>query len=290
MSKDDLGDRMKSFYEDAYRISLPMRMPVIIRVDGRSFHNYTKDCERPFDNKLVNAMNMVAIELCREIQGAQVAYVQSDEISVLVVNYSSLDSESWFSNNLQKMVSVSAGIASSVMTEESIGIFGKLKRAEFDSRAFVLPKEEVCNYFLFRQQDATRNSVQMQARALYSHKQLDNKNSSQLQEMIFQKGINWDTLPTTQKRGRCIVKQVRPKFAFNPKDQKMELSQRSEWIVDNEIPIFSQERKYIDKFVYLDELQPSIVSVYDNPPHQMTDEDFRALIDGNLSNDEESTS
>lgn len=290
---DSLGNRMKT-YEDAFRINLPIRMPVIIRVDGKAFHTYTAKCQRPFDVGLVECMNLTAIELCKQLQGCQVAYVQSDEISLLLTNYESFDTQSWFENNIQKMVSVAASIAGVTFSMESWRIWGvdriDCKPAYFDARAWVLPKEEVCNYFLFRQQDATRNSVQMQARALYSHKQLDNKNSSQLQEMIFQKGINWDTLPTTQKRGRCIVKQVRPKFAFNPKDQKMELSQRSEWIVDNEIPIFSQERKYIDKFVYLDELQPSIVSVYDNPPHQMTDEDFQALIDGNLSNDEESTS
>ena len=267
MSKDDLGDRMKSFYEDAYRISLPMRMPVVIRVDGRSFHNYTKDCKRPFDDKLVNAMNVVAIELCKEIQGTQLAYVQSDEISVLVVNYSSLDSEAWFSNNLQKMVSVSAGIASSVMTEESIKIFGKLKRAEFDSRAFVLPKEEVCNYFLFRQQDATRNSVQMLARSLYSHKQLDGKNNSDLHEMIYQKGHNWDDLPTAQKRGRCIVKQSLSKPAFNPKTGKQTSTVRNEWVVDDNTPVFSKDRMYIDSLVYtpkeLDDSDPENKELWD---------------------------
>lgn len=242
MSKnhDNLGDRMKSFYEDAYRISLPMRMPVVIRVDGKAFHSYTKGCKRPFDEALSAAMNSVAIELCKEIQGAKLAFLQSDEISVLINNYTSLNSEAWFMNNLQKIVSVSAGIASAVMTEESVNIFGKIKRAIFDSRAFVLPKEEVCNYFVFRQQDATRNSVQMVARSLYSHKELHKKNNSELQDLIMDKGINWNDIPTSQKRGRCIVKETYLKDSV----------ERSRWIVDNEIPIFSQNRDYIGKEVH----------------------------------------
>lgn len=240
MSNDNLGDRIKG-YENAYRISLPMRMPIIIRVDGCHFHSYTKGCQRPFDLKLIEAMNTVAITLCQEIQGAKLAYVQSDEISVLLNNYTSLNFEPWFSNNLQKMVSVAAGIASSVMTEESIKIFGAIKRAEFDARAFLLPKEEVCNALLFRQQDATRNSVQMLARSLHSHKECTDKNNSELQEMIFQKGMNWNDLPAAQKRGRCIIKEQYDKEGVL----------RSRWIVDENIPIFSQDRNYIEQHVFL---------------------------------------
>jgi tRNA(His) 5'-end guanylyltransferase len=126
------------------------------------------------------------------------AYVQSDEISLLITNYQTLDTQSWFDNNLQKMISVAAGVASSTFTTESWRIWmdedtpslKKIVPAIFDARAFVLPKEDVVNYFLWRQQDATRNSVQMLARSLYSHKECTNKNNSELQELIFQKGIN----------------------------------------------------------------------------------------------------
>lgn len=258
-SKDSLGDRMKT-YEDAYRLSLPIRMPVVIRIDGKAFHSYTKGCKRPFDQKLVDCMDITAQKLCKEVQGCQLAYVQSDEISLLIVNYEDLDSQSWFDNNLQKMVSICAGIASSTFTFNSWRIWmggvmapvglESIKPAVFDARAFVLPKEEVCNYFLWRQQDATRNSVQMLARSLYSHKQCENKNNSDLQEMIFQKGQNWNNLPTSQKRGRCIVKQLSNKLAHNPKTGEVTNAIRSEWVVDNEIPIFSQDRYYVEKFVY----------------------------------------
>ena len=268
MSSDSLGDRMKS-YENAYRTHLPIRMPVIIRIDGKAFHTYTAGCEKPVDKGLVDVMNLTAIELCKTIQGSQVAYVQSDEISILLSNYQTLDTQSWFENNLQKMVSVAASIAGVTFTMESDAIWGSddyqsasgdihsypiIKPAYFDARAFILPKEEVTNYFLWRQQDATRNSVQMLARSLYSHKECTDKNNSELQEMCFQKGINWNDCPIPQRRGRCIVKKKSMKMAFNPQYKRDVMAERSEWAVDNEIPIFSVDRKYIDRFVYPESL------------------------------------
>lgn len=253
MSEDSLGDRMKN-YEDAYRLRLPIRMPVILRIDGKAFHSYTRSCKKPVDENLVSCMDETAKYLCKNIQGTQLAYVQSDEISLLLVNYKNLDSSSWFENNLQKMVSVSASMAASKFTSISHTIFGETKLASFDCRAFVLPKEEVCNYFIWRQQDATRNSVQMLARSLYSHKQCDNKNNVELQEMCWQKGINWNDCPTTQKRGRCIVKkQIFKEVKWDgkgPVTAEARFVERSEWQVDNEIPIFSVDRKYIDNYTY----------------------------------------
>lgn len=265
MSNDSLGDRMKCF-ESAYRISLPIRMPVMLRIDGKSFHSYTKGCKRPFDERLVEVMNDTATYLCKNIQGAQIAYVQSDEISILLNNYKSLDTQPWFENNLQKMVSVSASMAGAIFTANSWKIWepkdriidglGLIKPAIFDSRVFVLPKEEVCNAFLWRQQDATRNSVQMLARSNFSHKQCENKNCSELQEMLFQeKKINWNDLPVSQKRGRCIVKKKSMKEQFNPITGERVMAERSEWVIDNDIPIFSDNRKYIEQYVYEPELK-----------------------------------
>ncbi len=261
MSNDSLGDRMKN-YEGAYRTKLPIRMPVIIRVDGKAFHTYTKNCTRPVDAGLVECMSDTARELCKTVQGCQLAYVQSDEISLLLTNYASNDTQSWFENNLQKMVSVSASVASVTFTINSYKIWGMgsdwaggkfplIKPAYFDSRAFIIPKEDVCNYFLWRQQDATRNSVQMLARSLYSHKQCTDKNNSELQEMIFQKGINWNDCPIPQKRGRCIVRKAIEKEAFNPKTGEKTSALRNEWVVDNEIPVFSVDRSYINNLVYV---------------------------------------
>lgn len=242
MKSDSLGDRMKS-YEVACRSELTKRLPIILRVDGRAFHTYTRGCQKPFDDRLMTAMNKAATSLCESIQGAQIAYVQSDEISILVHNYKRLTSGSWFDNEIQKMVSVSAGIASSVMTQESPTIFGKMKPAVFDARVFVLPEADVCNYFLWRQQDATRNSIQMIARSLYSDKECFKKNGSELQEMIFLRGQNWNDVPTALKRGRAVVKQV-----YDHNGQ-----QRTRWAIDAEIPVFSQDRDYINKFLAIEE-------------------------------------
>ena len=247
---------MKAF-EDAFRMHLPPRMPLIIRVDGCRFHTYTKGLKRPVDDNLVEVMNLTATKLCEEVQGCQLAYIQSDEISLLLNNFKTFDTQSWFQNNLQKMASVAASIAGATFTLNSWRIwhgntgpvlsFADFRPAYFDARVFVLPKEEASNYFLWRQQDATRNSIQSLARSLYSHRECNDKNNSELQEMIFKKGINWNDCPTSQKRGRCVLKQQVEVKAKNPITQEDCVAMRSALVVDNEIPIFSQDREYIDK-------------------------------------------
>lgn len=250
MSKDSLGDRQKG-YENVFRAHLPARMPVIIRVDGCHFHTYTRGCQRPFDERLVHVMNETAIYLCKNIQGAQLAYTQSDEISILLNNYQSTNTQPWFNNNVQKMTSVSAAMASAYFSSLSHTIFGQMKLATFDSRVFVIPKEDVNNYFLWRQKDMERNSIQMLARSLYSQKQLINKKSPELQELCWQKGKNWNDLPTSQKRGRCIIKRTVSKptiYCDNSTGDVMNV-ERSVWLVDNEIPIFSQDKNYINQYI-----------------------------------------
>lgn len=247
--KDSLGNRIKE-YENSFRINLPKRLPIIVRFDGKAFHSYTKDCKRPIDINLIDCMNETAIYVCKNVQGCKLGYIQSDEVSLLITNYENLNTQSYFDNNLQKIISIVAALASSYFTSISSKIFGTIKLAQFDSRAFVLPKEEVCNYMIWRQQDATRNSVQMLARTLYSHKECNNKNNSELQELCWKKGINWNDCPTFQKRGRCIIKVQSQQEAMNPKTGEIIIAERSSWQVDNEIPIFSQDRKYIEKYVY----------------------------------------
>jgi tRNA(His) 5'-end guanylyltransferase len=231
-TKLSLGDRMKR-YEAASRLALPIRMPIIVRVDGKAFHTLMAKCEKPFDGWVENAMDEAARALCKEAQGAQLAYVQSDEVSVLIHGYRSHDSQAWFDGDLLKIVSVSAAAATAAFS----GAFNR--RGLFDSRAFVLPESDVCNYFLWRQQDATRNSINSMAQSMFSPRELHGKNTSECQEMMFQKGVNWNDLPTDRKRGRCAVRRV----------HDFEGVQRSEWIIDQEIPVFSQDRSYIEKYL-----------------------------------------
>jgi tRNA(His) 5'-end guanylyltransferase len=221
-------------------------MPIMLRLDGNSWHSYTRGLKRPFDQNLIDAVNETAKMLCSKIPNVKIAYTQSDEISILIYS-PDFDNESWFGGNIQKITSISAGMASSYFTSISDRVFGSIKPTQFDARVFVIPLDEVVNSFEFRQQDMTRNSVQMVARSLYSHSECNNKNCKQLQEMIFQKGINWNNLPTSQKRGRCVVKQSVIGTATNKHTGESKSFTRNTWVIDNEIPIFHEDRNYIEK-------------------------------------------
>ena len=232
--RDSLGDRMKG-YEDAFRYHLTGRMPLIIRIDGKAFHTLTRGLDKPFDQEFSEIMLRTAYVLCQELQGVKLAYWQSDEISLLLTDYDKLTSQAWFDKNLQKMVSVSASIATAAFNDHFQHYSDKIGR--FDSRVFTLPKEEVCNYFLWRQQDATRNSINSVGQSQFSHKKLHGLNTDQVQDLLFkEKGLNWNDLPTWQKRGACVI-----------------IKEGGQWGVDNEIPVFSQDRNYINQHVFIGE-------------------------------------
>jgi tRNA(His) 5'-end guanylyltransferase len=198
-----LGDRMKG-YEHVFRYELPRRLPVAIRIDGRAFHSYLRKAVKPFDLEFVEQMGEVAVALCSEIQGAVFAYHQSDEISVLVQDWSSRDFQPWFGGVLQKIVSISAGIASATLGAIRPG------RPVFDARAFVLPNEiEVGNYFLWRQKDAVRNSITMAAHAHFGHSRLQGLDSNAKQELLWSEAnVNWDDYPDACKRGQVAVRRT----------------------------------------------------------------------------------
>ena len=252
MNKNSLGDRMKR-YESVSSSVVGFRTPVIIRLDGKAFHTYTKGFEKPWDRRLQCAMTDTCETLMEEVQGCKVAYTQSDEISLLLTDYGSIQTQPWFDNKIQKMVSVSASIATFAFNKsmEEQGITGK--RALFDSRVFSLPKEEVNNYFCFRQQDSQRNSISSLAQSLFSHKQLQGLSANQMQDlMLSEKGINWNNIETRDKRGWCISKKLEPTEGTNPQTGLKEAALRTLIKSDFEIPIFSQDRDYINNFVYSD--------------------------------------
>lgn len=233
----DIGNRMKDNYENAYKIVLPKRLPLIIRLDGKSFHTLTRRLPKPWCENLCDVMDEVAIELGKQVDSVQTIYIQSDEISLLIHNYKTLQSEPWFDNELQKIVSVSAGIASAEFSIRSSKVWPELRPVVFDSRAWVMPENEVCNYFLWRQLDATRNAISMLARSKFSHKQCDKKSSKELQDILFtEHGINFNELEPYYKRGRCVIKQV-------------DKNGRSKWVIDRNIPIFSENRSYIEDYL-----------------------------------------
>lgn len=229
MDNSNLGTRMKSF-ENVNRHYLQPRTPFIIRLDGKSFHSYTKHCTKPFDLNLWKAFNEVCQVLLKEIQGSKLVYTQSDEVSVLITDYDTYETQAWFDKNIQKMVSVSASIATAVFNKHFE--HPKKKLAFFDSRVFCVPKEDICNYFYWRQLDATRNSIQSLGQFHFSHKELHKQSCNNIQELLWsKKNINWNDCQTIQKRGTCFFKQ----------DGKV--------VTDLEIPLFNKDRDYIEKYL-----------------------------------------
>ena len=261
---DDLGTRMKTFYENTYRFGMTRRMPVAIRIDGKAFHTFTKGFEKPFDEVLSNAMVRTMEYLCKNIQGCVFGYTQSDEITLILLDYQTLQTEAWFGYEIQKICSISASMATMAFnkffadevenwfntTFNKVGwdsptwdIFDKQyetyrkaydKGAMFDSRCFNIPKEEVCNLIYWRQLDATRNSIQMVGQANFSHAELQGKSCGDIQDMLHeQKGINWNDYPTRWKRGAAW---------------------RKGFGIDFNMPILKEEdRKYVEDLIFIGE-------------------------------------
>ncbi len=227
------------------RYELPRRTYTLIRVDGKAFHTFTRHCERPFDEDLIKAMNNTALEMLPEMMGAKCAFVQSDEISILLTDFETPQTQAWFDGNLQKVVSISAALATAAFNRNYPKGEGK---ALFDSRAWVISSPiEVRNYLIWRQKDATRNSINMVAQSLYSHKELHGVKLDQAQELIFQKGINWNDYDSGKKRGRLIVKKD---YWITPTggDLRDTPVRRTRWEVV-ETPIFTQDREILPSLI-----------------------------------------
>lgn len=259
MNRDSLGDRMKT-YEQVSKTSLVRRMPVIIRLDGKAFHTFTRGFRKPFDPLLIKTMQETMKYLCENIQGCVLGYTQSDEITLVLVDYKKLNSCAWYDNEVQKIVSISASLATfafnkffndfyleqlaekSVQTDQYDLVYDKARRkgALFDSRAFNVPKEEVTNCVYWRQLDAERNSILSLGQANFSHKELQGKSCNQIVTMLEeQKGIIWGNLPTTQKRGSCCIKKAFFKDSDGKEISSDHIYQTSPegglgWVVTNE--------------------------------------------------------
>ena len=264
--KNTLGTRMKE-YEAVSKNHLMRRTPVIIRLDGRAFHTFTRGLDKPFDSDFVTMMQQTMLHLCENIQGCVLGYTQSDEITLVLVDYQNRDSCAWFDNQVQEIASISASMATLYFNRELSEMLRDLEedlaaanyslpqahmyetnskkydkwydkeyRALFDSRVFNLPQYEVINNLIWRQQDATRNSINSVAQSLFSHKELQGISSKDLQDkMLTERDVNWNDYPTHLKRGCCAIKDSEGK-----------------WVLDINIPIFTEDRDYIDRLVFLE--------------------------------------
>ena len=258
-----LGERMKEYVMQSHT-RLLRRVPVIMRLDGKAFHTWTRELDRPFDRNLMHIMQKTMLALCEQIQGCVLGYTQSDEITLVLVDYQRIESMAWFDNQVQKMCSVAASIATSAFEkalheeidelevdaqkyywdnqlftqEECLEkmhlLIDKKWKANFDARAFNIPIHEVINNLIWRQQDATRNSILSVAQSLYPHKELQGIGTKELQnKMLTEKYVNWNDYKTDEKRGIAAIK-----------------DNEGKWFIDELTPIFTEDRDYINRLVY----------------------------------------
>ena len=263
---DELGKRMKENYENIPKTKLMRRTPVAIRIDGKAFHTFTRGFDKPFDTVLVETMQETTKYLCQNIQGCVFGYTQSDEITLILIDYQTLETSAWFDYEVQKMCSIAASMATMAFNKEFenkvewFRIANKLngiedadtmewnlyikylqaieKGAMFDARCFNIPKEEVCNLIYWRQVDAIRNSIQMCGQAYFSHSELQGKRCSEIKDMLVnEKAFNWDELPAYLKRGSACVKSI-----------------DHGWIIDKLMPVLTGEcRNYINPRILYEE-------------------------------------
>ena len=286
---DNLGKRMKEFYEQVPKTRLVRRMPVAIRIDGKAFHTFTRGFQKPFDKVLMQSMQETTKYLCENVQGCVFGYTQSDEITLILVDYKELDTSAWFDYEVQKLCSISASMATMAFNKffaKNVDEWGRntfadwddggtndpevanspewelmqtysralAKGAMFDARCFNIPKEEVTNLVYWRQLDAARNSVQMVGQANFSHKELQNKSCNMIQDMLHeQKGINWNDFPVDCKRGAAVIKK---KIGTNVAAACgiAGATYENRWVIDRHMPMVKgEDRKYLDDLVYIGE-------------------------------------
>lgn len=242
-------------YEKVSRTSLLRRTPVIIRLDGKAFHTYTSKMPRPFYLPLHECMVESTKYLCEEVDTCVLGYTQSDEISLLLKDWTKFKTQSWFDSQVQKIVSTTASLVTAIFNDLAPKHiepqYRRNKFAFFDSRVFNLPVDEVCNYFVWRQQDATRNSINSAGQALFSQKELHGKNVSEVQSMLLtEKNVNWNDYFTWAKRGTCVRQDVNKNNLAALKNGEDVKYPNGKLITDWDIPIFTKDRDYINDLMY----------------------------------------
>ena len=273
-NKDSLGDRMKKSYEYITRTFLTRRIPVIIRLDGKAFHTFTRGFDKPFDGVLMRSMQRTMKYMCENVQGCVFGYTQSDEITLVLTDYAKTTTDAWFGYNVQKMASVAASMATLAFDRffaEEYDDFGnkmvghcdvsskerklwdKYREAHkrgaiFDARAFSVPKDEVCNCLIWRQQDAIRNSIEAAGQAYFSARELHKKSTEEIRQMLLGKDINWLEFSTDCKRGSCCYR-VHVTEDVQIPDRGTVTVTRNRWVVDNDIPVFSMNRLFVEKWI-----------------------------------------
>lgn len=235
---DMLGNRMK-MYENSFKTVLPENFPIIVRIDGSHFSTYTKGLVKPFDEVLIEAFWETCKYLGANIAGAKYIYHQSDEISILIRNDDSKVTQPWFKNNLQKLVSLTASLATAKFNEVVRAKYPEKELATFDSRVFIVPENEVINYFIWRQQDAIRNSVSMVAQSRFSHQSLQGLNQIKMKNRLLDEiGLDYDKDIAIHHQRGASLERVMDKESL-----------RSSWTVNKTMKILTEDREDIRKYV-----------------------------------------
>ena len=254
-SKDTLGDRMKAYEANALDLNCSKDSYVIIRLDGNHFHTWVKQAgiKKPFDMRMISAMQRATLELCQKIPTCIMGYCQSDEITLALKKGENENSEAWFNNRVQKLCSISASICSvafnDAIQEQLDDSFAE--RAYFDSRVIFLPSlDEVVNCLIWRQNDCIKNSVSALAQSLFPQKQLLNKcQDEQVDMMLRLKGEDWNELSTVKKMGTLVHKELRSGIFthWSSKESKFidEKYTRGMFFVDESIPRFSTNKQFL---------------------------------------------
>lgn len=247
---DSLGTRQKG-YEAVYKQKLVPKMPIVLRIDGKAFHTFTKGMKKPFDDLLMDSMQQTMLALCKDIPTCKLGYTQSDEITIVCICDDMKKTEGLYDYKVQKILSVIASKATRYFNKiffenveklqhdkdvfksvVDVNVYKKkLFAAEFDCRVINIPEWDVINNLIWRQQDATRNSIQMLGQSYFSQKQLDKKNTSQIMDMLMlRENVNWNDLATAKKRGSCCYRKENNNNKRNP------------WYLDNDMPILTEEQ------------------------------------------------
>lgn len=229
---------MKGKYEDPFRQVLPQRTNLIVRIDGRAFHTFTKPFKRPYDETIHDAMTFATRMVAEEIGGCKFAYTQSDEASFLATDYDTHETQMWFGGNKSKIETIAASAFTAYFNYSMMKISPNLM-GQFDARAFIIPAQhEVVNYFIWRQQDAIRNSVSMLARHHFSAKRLHKVSSKDAIELLRkEKKVKWEETPAWFRRGTAVYKKAPGRIKV------------ANWYTDKDIPEFVRDQKFVGRFM-----------------------------------------
>lgn len=257
--KDSLGSRQKT-YEAVYKQTLVQKAPIVIRIDGKAFHSFTKKMAKPFDDLIIDTMQKTMLELCKDLATCKFGYTQSDEITLVCICDDVIRTEGLFKYKAQKIISIVASKTTKYFNKifyenmqklennpkeyknvVDINIYkNKLFEAEFDCRVMNIPEWDVINNIIWRQQDATRNSIQMLGQAYFTQKELEKKNCSEIMDKLMnEKNINWNNLEIYKKRGSCCYRKENDK-------------KRKKWIIDKNMQILTtpEAKEKFTKILY----------------------------------------